>query len=131
MMKKIPIILFALGIASCRAQNWRAMPGLAVDISAKGNELWVINQGQQIFRWTGCTWELKPGAAVRVGASPDGWTWVVNSADNIFRWNPTVNNWDQIPGALVQVNAISKDRGRNITKTVQHLEANRLLQRWE
>lgn len=74
--------------------------------------MWVINSLQQIYRWTGSNWEGKPGAAVRVGASPDGWTWVVNKGDQIYRWNKNINNWDGMPGALVQIDAISKDRGK-------------------
>lgn len=91
--------------------NWSQMPGAAVEISAKGNELWVINTHQNIYRWTGLTWEMKPGAAVRVGASPDGWTWVVNSAHQIYRWNLNNSAWDRMPGALSQISAISKDKG--------------------
>lgn len=92
--------------------DWKQLPGAAVEISAKGRELWVINSAQKIYRWDGSNWELKPGAAVRLGTSPDGWTWVVNSNDNIFRWNVDLKNWDLMPGALVQVSAISKDLGK-------------------
>lgn len=108
---QISLILFGFLFVSCTAQTWTQLPGAAVEISAKGNELWVINKAQQIYRWTGKNWQLKPGAAVKAGASPDGWTWVVNSADDIFRWNVIKNNWDQIPGKLIQISAISKDRG--------------------
>jgi hypothetical protein len=78
-------------------------------MSAKGNELWVINKAQQIFRWMGTSWKQIPGGAVRVGASPDGWSWVVNGAGNIFRFNVDTQAFEQIPGGLVQINAISKD----------------------
>ncbi len=106
------VIIFSVAIVSCAAQSWTQLPGAAVDISAKGDELWVINVNQQIYRYTGSAWELKPGAAVKVGASPDGWTWVVNSADKIYRFNKINNNWDLMPGELIQISAISKDRGR-------------------
>lgn len=108
---KIIVIAFYFVIASCSAQNWTQLPGAAVEISAKGNELWVINSSQKIYRWDGKAWQLKPGAAVRVGASPDGWTWVVNSQNQIYRWNESKNAWDGMPGALVQIDAISKDKG--------------------
>lgn len=108
---KIIVFTFYLVIAFCSAQNWTQLPGAAVEISAKGNELWVINSSQKIYRWDGQNWQLKPGAATRVGASPDGWTWVVNSKNQIYRWNKNTNNWDGIQGALVQIDAISKDRG--------------------
>lgn len=108
---QVLVFFLAFVISLCTAQQWNQLPGAAVEISAKGKELWVINQSQRIYRWKGSNWELKPGAAVRVGASPDGWTWVVNSADNIYRWNVLKNNWDQIQGALTQIDAISKDRG--------------------
>ncbi|KAJ6635857.1 Tectonin-1, partial [Pseudolycoriella hygida] len=103
-------------ISSCVAQSWKRLPGAAVEISAKGSEVWVINAAQNIYRWTGSDWELKRGSAVRAGASPDGWTWVVNSADNIYRWNKNSNKWDQMPGALVQIDAISKDRALGVNR---------------
>lgn len=112
------IFVFALSfvIATCVAQDWTQYPGAAVvDISAKGDELWVVNKNGNIYRWAGTKWEMKPGnvgKAVRVGASPDGWTWIVNSADEIFRWNPYDEFWEKMPGALVQVNANSKYGGK-------------------
>jgi len=105
---RLILILLAICISSCVATNWQQMLGSATDISAKGKELWVINKNQQIYRWNGFVWELKPGAAVRVGASPDGYTWVVSKDNKIFRFNVENGNWDVMPGALVQVNAISK-----------------------
>lgn len=109
---KIFAFAFFFVIASCVAQNWVRLPGAGVEISAKGKEVWTINRAQQIYRWTGSNWQLKPGAAVRVGASPDGWTWVVNREDQIYRWHKINNNWEGMPGALVQIDAISRDRGK-------------------
>jgi len=57
---------------------------------------------------------------VQVGTSPDGWTWVINRADQIFRFDTNIQNWANIPGGLVQINALSHDdahgvnRGNNI-----------------
>lgn len=108
---KIFIFIFAFIIESCVSQSWNQIPGAAVEISAKGNELWVCNQAQQIFRWSGSGWQLKPGAATRVAACSDGWTWAVNSGDKVFRWNVVINDWDLMPGLLVQISAVSRDRG--------------------
>lgn len=127
------VVVLLLVIASCTAQTWYQLPGAANEISAKGNEVWVINISQQIFRFTGSSWDHKPGAAVRVGASPDGWTWVVNKNDQIFRWNKLNGDWDLMPGYLVQISAISKDRGRPLIlcKTLEN-EINFLpTKRWE
>lgn len=112
---KLFVVAFSFAIASCVAQKWTRLPGAAIEISAKGNELWVINSAQQIYRWNGSNWQLITGAAVRVGASPDGWTWVVTKDDEIFRWNKNKSDWDRMPGALVQIGAISKDRGKTLT----------------
>lgn len=108
---KVPLIILACLFASCKAQIWKRLPGIAIDISAKGNEVWVINSAQQIFRWEGSDWKHIEGFAVQVGASPDGWTWVVTKDDQIFRWNVDNRVWDRMPGALAQISAMSKDRG--------------------
>lgn len=110
---QVAVIILVFVISTCVAQNWSQLPGAAVEISAKCKELWVINSAQKIYRWDadGSKWELIEGAAVRVGASPDGWSWVVNSADKIYRWNVNNKKWDLIPGALVQISAMSRDRG--------------------
>lgn len=107
------------------------MPGAAVEISAKGSELWVINAAQNIYRWNGSNWKIMPGAAVRAAASPDGWTWVVNSVDHIYRWNVINSVWDRMPGLLVQISAISKDRG-NFSETEIFYETfyESLFKRW-
>jgi len=114
-------IIFSLGvlIATTIAQDWTLLPGAAVEISAKGNEVWVINSAQQIFRWDGGNWQLMPGGAVRAGASPDGWSWVVNSADQIWRWNPNSKGWELMPGGLVQISAASKDRALGVNRGQQ------------
>jgi hypothetical protein len=116
-LSQICLLLTAIvAIESLSFESWAQLPGAAVDVSAKGNELWVINSAQQIFRWKDGAWVHMPGAAVKVGASPDGWSWVVNSADDIFRWNVNNNQWDHIPGKLVQVSAISKDRALGVNR---------------
>lgn len=56
---------------------------------------------------------------MRAGASPDGWTWVVNAAHGIYRWNVYKQNWEQIPGGLIQVSAASKDRAMGVNSAQQ------------
>lgn len=99
--------------------NWSILPqpdtsnARAFQVSAKGNELWMTDDNQSIFRWDGTKWENKYGLAVRVGASPDGYTWAVNADDNIYRYvlgtPPGAPCFAIVPGELVQINAISKD----------------------
>jgi len=85
------------------------MPGIAVQISARGNELWVINAAQEIYRWSGTFWERKAGGASYIGASPDGYSWVCNAGQGIFRWNIATGAWEQIPGGLQKISAVSRD----------------------
>jgi hypothetical protein len=92
------------------------VPCAAVEISAKGHEVRAINSAQQIYRWNNGGWTHIPGAAVRVGASPDGWSWVVNSVDDIYRFNIGTNSWNQIPGKLVQISAMSKDKALGVNR---------------
>jgi len=94
--------------------------GNIVDVSTRGKEVWAIKSDDTIHRFKNGQWQQMPGAAVRVGASADGWAWVVNRGDAIYRFNVNTQNWDNIPGALVQVSAVTKDdafgvnRGTNI-----------------
>jgi len=100
--------------------NWQGIPGAAVDISAKGNEVWVANAGQDVFRFDFVKrdWVKLPGSAVRsVGASPDGWGWVVSREDNVYRFNKDKGVFEQILGQpLVQISAASKDRALGVNK---------------
>lgn len=94
------------------ALQWTQLPGSAVDVSAKGNELWMTSIHQSVFRWTGSSWQFTIGSAKRVAASPDGWTWLVNNKDAVYRWNVHQNGYELMDIQLVQISAISKDLGR-------------------
>jgi len=97
--------------------NWQNIPGAAIDISAKGNEVWVTSGGHSIYRFDFVKrdWVTIPGSAFRVGASPDGWTWVVNINNDVYRFNKDKGGFEQIPGQkLVQISAASKDRALGV-----------------
>jgi len=102
--------------------NWQGIPpSTAVDISAKGNEVWIANAAQDVFRFDFVKrdWVQLPGSiVVHVGASPDGWGWVVNTNNDVFRFNKDKGNtFEQIPGQkLVQISVASKDRALGVNK---------------
>jgi len=86
---------------------FRSIGGDITDVSTRGKEVWVIKKDDSIHRFKNGQWQQIPGAAVNVGASPDGSAWVVNRGDAIYRFNTNSQNWEQMPGLLVQVSAIS------------------------
>lgn len=43
-------------------------------------------------------WTKMPGLASHVSVGRDGSVWCVNPQDQVFRWNPSVQNWETIPG---------------------------------
>jgi len=113
--------------ASTSAQ-WRQLqlPGRTVkDVSSKGDYLWIIGDDNQVYTVDPNNLRLTriPGPnnvkAVSIGATPDGSAWVItgNGLANgpIYRIS---NNdvWELMPGALFQINAISKDSAIGITK---------------
>jgi len=112
-------VFFILGaIIPVALSQWREIQGSAHDISAKGDELWATGGDHAIYRFNNKTknWVQQPGNAVRVGASPDGWTWAVDKNDLIYRFNINTKQFESIPGSLMYVNAISKDRAIGVTR---------------
>jgi len=88
---------------------FNSIGGNIVDVSTRGKEVWAIKGDDSIHRFKNGQWKQIPGAAVNVGASLDGWAWVVNRAGKIYRFNANTQSWDNIPGDLGQISALSKD----------------------
>jgi hypothetical protein len=95
---------------------FRSLGGDVAHVSTRGQEVWAVKKDQSIHRFHDGMWQQIPGAAVNVGASPDGWTWVVNAQDEIFRYNPNNRKWERMPGSLVQVSAASKDSAIGVNR---------------
>jgi hypothetical protein len=108
------------------SKNWDTMPGGAVriDVDPQGNP-WVVNDGGNIYRWTGGNWQQMPGAAKDVGIGANGTVWVIGTnaeggGFGIYRWNSRINNWDKIPGSAMRIdvdpagNAWVVNNARNI-----------------
>jgi len=87
-------------------------------ISAKGDELWAIDRQYQVNRYVKDTWQPltngldHPFKAMRLGASPDGWSYMCSARGLVYRWNAGSNSWEDI-GVLgeghIHVTAKSKD----------------------
>jgi len=115
------LILLVCLSGSAFGQEWQQLQGIAHEISAKGKELWVVNQIQQVFRYdtskknTSSPWTQFSGVgATSVGASADGWTWITNAAQQVYRYNPDKKVFELMPGNLVQISAMSKDKALGI-----------------
>lgn len=79
---------------------WTKLPGAATWAGiGDGDERWVINSAQQIFRWNHQTntWDLMPGKAVNVDVQNPCRVIVTNSTDQMFIWKN--NNWQLLTGA--------------------------------
>ena len=82
-------------------KKWIRTPGGAVRIGGTYQTPWVVNNANQIFRWTGKAWQLMPGAAVDVA---DGWvlgTATSSGGREIFRWNGS--GWTQVQGGAIYI----------------------------
>jgi hypothetical protein len=118
MIQLVKICLVLSAVLPVALSTWWKLDGKALDVSAKGNELWYTSQSQEIFRWCHKTndWVKQPGSAVRVGASPDGNTWIVNNADEVSRMADN-GQWERIHGQpMMQVSAISKDKAIGVNR---------------
>jgi hypothetical protein len=119
------VAIILLTIFSCAfSQLWNQLPGHAVQISAKGNELWAITPTGQIVRWTGSKWGnvWLPGAATSVAPCADGRAWITSNADDdqqasspckgkdcVFRWNSSTNKWDYLAAWAKSISATSAE----------------------
>jgi hypothetical protein len=67
---------------------------------------WVVNNGANIYRGDGRSWQQLPGAGQDIGVGADGSVWVIgtNSAPGGFGiWRWTGSNWVQVDGGAVRV----------------------------
>lgn len=81
--------------------SWTRVSGGAVRIGGTYSNPWIINDVNQIFRWTGSTWQSIPGAAFDVA---DGWvigTSATSGGFQIYRWNGS--GWTLMPGGAVRI----------------------------
>jgi hypothetical protein len=75
-------------------QSWVTIPGGAVRIAVLPNGLpWVVNNGGNIYRWSGSSWEQLPGAARDVGISADGSVFVIGTDGNVYKWVEARRDW--------------------------------------
>jgi len=132
-MLKLCLFLTTI-FASTFAQNFweqiqlQAPNGFRIkDVSSKGQYLWVIGEDNILYTVDP---NSNPHRLMRVpgpqnfniqsvGATPNGWAWVItgNGIDNgpIYRITPN-NQWQLMPGALVQINAISENSAVGVQK---------------
>jgi hypothetical protein len=89
------------GIYRWYGKQFNKVSGSAVRIGGTYATPWVVNNLNQIFRWTGSTWQRMPGSARDVA---DGWVIGINEKPGgfgIFRWNGSA--WKEMPGSAVRI----------------------------
>jgi len=95
-------------------EQWTQLPGYAVQISAKGDELWAVTSSRNGMRWSGSGWTYVHSVALfQVAAFPGGawlitaWAWY-SGADTRNLWRAHASG--DFPTAIrsaIHVNAIS------------------------
>ena len=104
------IITEAGNIYSGSGEDWKKLPGSAIDIAAGADgSLWAIGStrihrtgGNAILKWNGQDWEKVDGAASRIAVGPNGLPWVVNEAGIIYE-RKSDNTWHQHPGRAIDI----------------------------
>lgn len=79
---------------------WKQLPGAATWAGiGDGDERWVVNSAQQIFRWNHQinNWNHMPGAAVNIDVQNPCRVIMTNAMHQMFIWRN--NNWQMISGA--------------------------------
>ena len=79
---------------------WTKLPGAATWAGiGDGDERWVINRAQQIFRWNHSRndWDRMPGAAVNIDVQNPCRVIVTNASKKMYIWKN--NNWQQLSGS--------------------------------
>lgn len=76
--------------------SWKQLPGAAswVSVGVDG-ELWCVNSGESIFRWSGSDWVMIPGAAIQLSVGDANNIWVVNSQGRLYKWRGP--DWKYVP----------------------------------
>jgi hypothetical protein len=84
------------------ANKWDAMPGggVRIDVDPQGNA-WMVNDANQIFRWTGSGWAGVPGKARDIGIGPDGSVFVVGDNGTVHKWDG--KTWIMRDGILNEI----------------------------
>jgi hypothetical protein len=82
--------------------GWVKMPGRAVriDVDPKGIA-WVVNEGNDIYRWNGGGWDQVPGKARDIGIGSEGSVWIAGTDGAVWKYNGY--DWSKSDGNLVNI----------------------------
>jgi len=118
----IVLVSSTLSIASgIGIDGWQPLIGsdpslTAVDISARGNDVWIIGSDGALHYWSVSAltpdgdWQwidesygqrTTPGALKQIGATLDGCVWSANQHGNVALYNSSASNWTTINGLNV------------------------------
>jgi hypothetical protein len=125
-LSAIMVATMAAPLAEDTASQWFKMPNSAgssgfLDISAKGNELWAIDDSNAINRfdfskgaWTAIpsSYPTSYGTPKKIAASPDGYAYMSpDTSMYIQQWQPDTKTWKNLAWwVFPKVNAISKEK---------------------
>ncbi|MDP1981618.1 MAG: hypothetical protein Q8K23_03670 [Sulfuritalea sp.] len=78
-----------------------------IDLDPQGNP-WVVNDKDDIFRWTGSAWVGLPGKAKDIGIGADGTVWAIGANKvpggfGVYRWDAAKNVWLDMRGGGVRI----------------------------
>ena len=102
------LLVAGTGALPSKALPWTPDPGQATDVAiAPDGTVWAIGAepagapDKAILVSSPEGWKTLPGAAVRIGAGPNGRAAVVNSAGDVYTWEG--GSWKRMPGAARDV----------------------------
>ncbi|XP_069803271.1 fish-egg lectin-like [Dendropsophus ebraccatus] len=78
------------------------IPGKLRQIDAGADEVYGVNDDDNIYQWVDQNWKLLPGKLIHVSVGPAG-VWGVNRGNTIYKFQD--GNWVAVNGALKQIDA--------------------------
>ena len=104
------LILATLIISQVYSQQWKQLPGSAVDISIGADgSLWIVGTGGEKlgnyllkYNFENQEWEKSPtGLGIKISVDPKGRPWIINKKGKIFRKKG--KNWQELPGSATDI----------------------------
>jgi len=96
---------------------WEQIPGTGYDISARGDQVWVIDTDHDIKRLVNNQWDTVPftptagapfGEPGSIAITKDGDAWVATDTARFYHYDPATKVWTWQPGWVIQASAASK-----------------------
>ena len=68
--------------------TWGIPAGITYVSVGNAKNIWALDESGQVFKWSGTTWDKKPGTLVNISAANDGTVWGINAQVTVYKWVP-------------------------------------------